>query len=328
MGQKVHPVGFRLGITRTWDAKWYAGKNYTELLKEDMALRALIRQRLYNASISRIEIERAATQLTLTVHTARPGIVIGKSGQAVEELRQVLEKTTKKKSRLNVIEIRNPEMDAYLVARNVAEQLEKRVAYRRAMKQAVLRTMRAGARGCKIVASGRLGGNEIASQFKETQGSVPLHTLRADIDYGFSPARTTFGAIGIKVWIYKGDVLKNGQRVAGPSQAALPEQPRDRQGYGNQGRGAGGPGGGQGRGPGGQGGGQGRGGQGRGGTGVGQGRGALRPQGSFGPRPQGRPTGGRPSGPPQGQRPVAPQPRPAETDMAPPATPATDGGQS
>jgi small subunit ribosomal protein S3 len=228
MGQKVHPVGFRLGTTRTWDAKWYADKNYTDLLKEDMALRTLVRKRLANASISRIELERAANQLTVTVHTARPGIVIGKSGQAVEEMRQLLERTTKKRCRLNVIEIRNPEVDAFLVARNVADQLEKRVAYRRAMKQAVQRTMRAGAKGCKILAGGRLGGNEIASRFKETQGSVPLHTLRADIDYGMVPARTTFGVIGIKVWIYKGDVMRDGRRIDTPSPVSVPDQYRDR----------------------------------------------------------------------------------------------------
>ena len=228
MGQKVHPVGFRIGITRTWDAKWYAGKNYTELLKDDMALRALVRQKLFNASISRIEIERAANQLTVTVHTARPGIVIGKSGQAVEELRQLLERTTKKRCRLNVIEIRSPELDAYLVARNVADQLEKRVAYRRALKQAVQRTVRAGARGCKIAAGGRLGGNEIASTFKESHGSVPLHTLRADIDYGTAPAKTTFGVIGVKVWIYKGDVLRDGRRVEGPAPVVIGDQAQAR----------------------------------------------------------------------------------------------------
>lgn len=238
MGQKVHPVGFRLGVTRTWDAKWYADKNYTTLLKEDMALRNLVRQRLANASVSRIEIERAANQVTVTVHTARPGIVIGKSGQAVEELRQMLARATHKNCRLNVIEIRNPELDAYLVARNVADQLEKRVAYRRALKQAVQRTMRAGARGVKIVAGGRLGGNEIASRFKESQGSVPLQTLRADIDYGFAAAHTTFGVIGIKVWIYKGNVRRDGQRPE-PQPAQQPFEGDRVQG---RGRGAGGRG--------------------------------------------------------------------------------------
>lgn len=310
MGQKVHPIGFRIGITRTWDAKWYAGKNYTALLKEDMALRALVRKRLFNANVSRIEIERAANQLTVTVHTARPGIVIGRNGQAVEEMRLLLERTTKKKCRLNVMEIRNPELDAYLVARNVADQLEKRVAYRRALKQSVQRTIRAGARGVKILAAGRLGGNEIASNFKESQGSVPLQTLRADIDYGMAPARTTFGMIGIKVWIYKGDVLKNGVRVDAAMPVSLTEGDRDRGGPRGRDRGGFGGRGGAGAGAGRSGGpGVGR------GAGPGAGRGASRPGGRFGAPPP------RPSGPPPVARaPIAPavaEAPPAETGGEP-----------
>lgn len=219
MGHKVHPIGFRLGVSRTWDSKWYAGKDYAKNVGEDLAIRDFVKRRLTNAGVSNVQIERASQQLTVTISTARPGVVIGKSGAAVEEHRQSLEKLTGKRVRLNVLEIRQSELDATLVARNIAEQLEKRVAYRRAMKQAVQRTMRAGAKGVRMVVGGRLGGNEMSSRSKETAGSVPLHTLRAYIDYGFAEAKTTFGMLGVKVWIYRGDVIPG---KAGPEPIALP----------------------------------------------------------------------------------------------------------
>jgi len=213
LGHKVHPTGFRLGVIKGWDSRWYADKTYKDLLAEDRKLRDIIRKRLANAGISRIEIERVAgTQIAVTIHTAKPGIVIGKSGESVERLRQDLERQTKKKVRLSIVEIRTPELDAYLVARSIADQLEKRVSFRRAMKQGVQKTMRAGAKGIKVVMGGRLGGAEIARVEKESEGSVPLQTLRADIDYGLAEAHTTYGVIGIKVWIYHGDVLPERQR--------------------------------------------------------------------------------------------------------------------
>jgi small subunit ribosomal protein S3 len=224
LGHKVHPNGFRLGIIKGWESRWYADRNYKELFAEDRKLRDTIRKRLHNAGISRIEIERVAgTQVGITIHTARPGIVIGKSGESVERLRQDLERMlgAKKKVRLNIVEIRNPDVDAYLVAKSVAEQLEKRVSFRRAMKQAVQKAMRANAKGIKIVMGGRLGGAEIARTEKEVEGSVPLQTLRANIDYGLAEAHTTFGVIGVKVWVYHGDVLPERVRTEGP-QAILP----------------------------------------------------------------------------------------------------------
>ncbi|MHB1133418.1 MAG: 30S ribosomal protein S3 [Chloroflexota bacterium] len=207
MGQKVNPIGFRLGIIRGWDARWYAEKDFQKLLLEDIKIRATIAQRLIDASVPRIEIERSANHVTVIVHTAKPGIVIGRSGAKVEELRQMLEKLTGKRVRVNISEIRQPEMDATLVARSVAEQLERRVSFRRAMKQSVLRSMQRGAKGIKITVAGRLGGAEMSRREREVSGSVPLHTLRADIDYGTAEARTTFGRIGVKVWIYRGNVL-------------------------------------------------------------------------------------------------------------------------
>lgn len=207
MGQKVHPIGFRLGYIKDWQARWYADEKYTELLHEDIAIRKTVLGRLPDAGIPRIEIERGANQVTVTVHTSKPGIVIGKGGAKVDELRTLIEALTEKKVRLNIQEIRVPEMDAFLVARSVADQLERRVSYKRAIKQAVQRTMQRGAGGIKIIASGRLAGAEMSRREVERQGRVPLHTLRADIDYGLAEARTTFGAIGIKVWIYKGDVI-------------------------------------------------------------------------------------------------------------------------
>lgn len=207
MGQKVHPIGFRLGVIRNWDARWYAEKEYTNLLHEDLRIRKMIQERLADASVPRVEIERSANHLTVTVHTAKPGIVIGRGGAKVEELRQAIEKLTGKRARVNINEIRQPELDATLVARNVAEQLERRVSFRRAMKQAVTRSMQRGAKGIKITVAGRLGGAEMSRRERESAGKVPLHTLRADIDYGTAEAHTTFGVIGVKVWIYRGDVL-------------------------------------------------------------------------------------------------------------------------
>lgn len=213
MGRKVHPIGFRLKILRDWQARWYAEKTYTDLLHEDLRLRRLVFQQLGtgdqmgDAGIAQVEIERSANQVTVTIHTAKPGIVIGRGGQKVEDLRQLLEREVGKKVRLNITEIRQPELNAYLVAKSVAEQLEKRVAYKRAMKQAVAKAMRAGAKGCKVECAGRLAGAEMKRREWEREGRVPLQTLRADIDYGMAEAHTTFGRIGVKVWIYKGEVL-------------------------------------------------------------------------------------------------------------------------
>jgi small subunit ribosomal protein S3 len=205
MGQKVHPHGFRLGYIYDWNSKWYADRNYTEQLHGDLAIRGAIKKMLPDAGIARVEIERNANQITVSVHTARPGIVIGRGGQRVDELRTSLEKLSGNKVRVNINEIRVPEIEAPLVARAVAEQIERRVAHRRAIKQAALRAMQRGAKGVRIRISGRLGGSDMSRTDQERQGRVPLHTLRADVDYGTSEARTTLGQIGVKVWIYKGD---------------------------------------------------------------------------------------------------------------------------
>ena len=207
MGHKVHPIGFRLGVLYGWQSKWYAGRNYTELLHEDLRIRRAILKKLSDASVSRVELERNANQVIVTIHTAKPGIVIGRGGQKVDELRTELEKMSGRRVRVNINEIRQPELDAYLVARSVADQLERRVAFRRAMKQAVTRTMQRGARGVKIQVAGRLGGAEMSRRETEKDGRVPLHTLRADVDFGQAEASTTFGRIGVKAWIYRGDVL-------------------------------------------------------------------------------------------------------------------------
>lgn len=209
MGRKVNPIGFRLGVIKDWQSRWYAEKErtYTELLHEDFKLRAMIQKRLNNAGLSRIEIQRSANNMEVTLHTAKPGIVIGKGGKDVDVLKGDLEKVTGKKVKLNIEEIRQPELDAYLVAESIAEQISKRVNYKRAMKQAVTRAMRLGAKGIKIKVSGRLAGAEMARIAYEKDGRVPLQTIRADIDYGLVHAYTTYGRIGVKVWIYKGDVL-------------------------------------------------------------------------------------------------------------------------
>ena len=208
MGQKVHPHGFRLGIIYDWESKWFAQrKEYRELLGKDRDVRGFINKSLPDASISRIEIDRNANLITVTIHTSRPGVVIGRQGTRVEELRSDLEKLTGGRIRVNIQEIRTPELDALLVARSVAEQLTRRVAYRRAVKQSVQRTMQRGAQGIRVSVAGRLGGAEMSRSETETQGRVPRHTLRADIDYGFAEAHTTFGRIGVKTWIYKGDLM-------------------------------------------------------------------------------------------------------------------------
>lgn len=209
MGQKVHPLGFRLGVIRTWDAKWYADKDYGELLYEDLKLRKYLKKRLHNAGVSKIEIRRAVDRnkkATIDIYAARPGIIIGKKGADVENLRKTLEMMTDKEINLNIKEVKRVEMDAQLVAENVATQLERRVAFRRAMKRSVSAAMKFGAKGIKIACAGRLGGAEMARREWYREGRVPLQTLRADIDYGFAEAKTTYGVIGVKVWIYKGDI--------------------------------------------------------------------------------------------------------------------------
>ena len=266
MGQKIHPIGFRIGVIRDWDSKWYLDKGYAAALVEDVRIRRFIKKKLYAAAISKIEIERAANRIKVTLHTARPGIIIGRGGKGVDDLRATLEKTTGKQVHVNVQEIRRPELDAQLVAEAIAAQLEKRVSYRRTMRQAILRTMRMGAKGIKVGMAGRLSGAEMARRESDKQGKIPLHTLRADIDYGFAEAGTTYGNIGVKVWIYRGDILP-GQKlepiVETREEAGIPARfPRgERREQRGGGGGRGGYGGGGGRG--GYGGGRGGGGGGR-----------------------------------------------------------------
>jgi len=217
MGQKTHPRGFRLGVIENWDSRWFARREYADLLHEDIKLRKFIKDRLYHAGISRVEIERAANKAKINIHTARPGIVIGKKGAEIEKLKQDLLRLTKKEPYINIHEVRRPDLDAQLVAENVALQLERRVAFRRAMKEAVARAMRMGAQGVRVQSGGRLGGSEIARVEWYREGRVPLHTLRADISYGFAEGKTTYGVIGVKVWIFRGEVLtreEEEQRVA------------------------------------------------------------------------------------------------------------------
>jgi small subunit ribosomal protein S3 len=239
MGQKIHPVGLRLGITRTWDSRWYEKKNYQAWLHEDVAIRKYFGRMTRAAAISKVEIERRANQARVIVHTGKPGIIIGKRGVGIDEIRRNLEKLTGKQIQVNVVEIKVPELDARLVGQNIVDQLEKRIAFRRAMKQGIMRTMKAGARGVKVQCSGRLGGAEIARTERNHDGKVPLHTLRADIDYAHVEAFTTFGRIGVKVWIYKGEVLPDqprGERL-GPG-AERPQFREQRRGSrGGRGRG-------------------------------------------------------------------------------------------
>jgi small subunit ribosomal protein S3 len=311
LGHKVHPIGFRLGVVKGWQSRWFAERDYKDIFAEDVKIRGIINKELANAAVSRIEIERAAAnQILIIIYTAKPGIVIGKSGEKVERLKAGLEKSTKKRVRVEIKEIRQPELDAILVARSIAEQLEKRVSFRRAMKQAVQKSMRSNAKGIKVIVGGRLGGAEIARSEKEVEGKVPLQTLRADIDYGQAEAHTTFGVIGIKVWIYTRDILPSKRREPGEAQPETSIQPAyvpsdrgdrrsgDRRRDGGQQRGERGP--------------RPQGDRPRGGD-----RGP-RPQGDRPPRPQGerqgpvqgRPQGDRPPRPTQGQggpRPPRPQ---------------------
>jgi small subunit ribosomal protein S3 len=315
LGHKVHPNAFRLGVYRTWEANWFAlDKDYTKLLHEDLAMRGLIMGRLRNAGIARIETERSSNaQMTVTIHTAKPGIVIGKGGASVDKLREDLEKQFGNRVRISIQEIKQPELDAQLVAENIASQLERRISHRRAMKQSILRTMRSGAKGVRIAMAGRLRGAEMARREWDREGRVPLHTLRADIQFGRATAKTTFGMIGIKVWIYR-DMVK-GRTRGGEQQAEIAPQPTEAevasaQQAAQQGGGPGGPGGrpggqrprrrggrgrtGGGGGQGGQGGGQGQGGQGSGGQsqggqgGGGQGQGGGQSQGGQGGGGQGQ----------------------------------------
>ncbi|MCK5656738.1 MAG: 30S ribosomal protein S3 [Syntrophobacteria bacterium] len=207
MGQKVHPIGLRLGVIRTWDSTWFAKKEYANLVYEDAEIRRFLKEKLYHAGISRIEIARAADRAKIRIHTARPGIVIGKKGAEIEALKQQLEQIVKREVMIDIQEVRKPEMDATLVAENIALQLTRRVAFRRAMKKAVSSSLKFGAKGVRVACAGRLGGAEMARREWYREGRVPLHTLRADIDYGTAVAKTTYGVIGVKVWIFKGEVL-------------------------------------------------------------------------------------------------------------------------
>ena len=207
MGQKTHPIGIRLGIIKTWDSRWYARKGYSDQLIEDITMRRALKEKLYHAGVPKIEIERAGQNIRVIIHTARPGIIIGKKGSEVEKLRKELKEMTGKEVSIDIKEIRKPEVDAQLVAENIALQLEKRVAFRRAMKKSVASALRFGALGVKVSCSGRLAGAEIARTEWYREGRVPLHTFRADIDYGFAKAKTTYGIIGVKVWMYHGDIL-------------------------------------------------------------------------------------------------------------------------
>lgn len=212
MGQKTHPTGNRLGIIRTWDSRWYLKKGYADQLVEDIRIRKALKEKLFHAGVARIEIERAGQKIRLIIHTARPGIIIGKKGSEVEKLRKELEQMTGKQASIDIKEIRKPEVDAQLVAENIALQLEKRIAFRRAMKKAVASSLRFGAQGIRIACAGRLAGAEIARSEWYREGRVPLHTFRADIQYGFAEARTTYGVIGVKVWVYLGEILTDALR--------------------------------------------------------------------------------------------------------------------
>ena len=224
MGQKVHPIGFRLGITKDWQSRWYADKHYTEMLQEDLRIRNVIASKYKDDDIARVEIERASNQVTVTVHTSRPGIVIGRGGQRVDETRSLLEQIAGKRVRLNIQEVSQPELDAHLVSRSIAQQLERRISHRRAMKQAIFRAMERGAQGIKISCAGRVGSSEYARTETLHEGRVPLHTLRADIDYATATAHTTLGTIGVKVYIYKGDIIPEYEKFQADSTAALSNQ--------------------------------------------------------------------------------------------------------
>jgi small subunit ribosomal protein S3 len=305
VGQKIHPIGFRVGVIRDWESKWFAEKNYADLLIEDLEIRKNIKKALPNAAISTIEVERLANRVKVTLHSGRPGVIIGKGRRGVDELEKKLEAKFKKDITIEIREIRHPELDAQLVAESIAQQIEKRIAYKRAMRQAMMRAMRAGSQGIKLQCKGRLAGAEMARVEIMKDGKVPLHTIRADIDYGLAEAATQYGNIGVKIWICRGEILGN-QRHALPDRDSRPVRPegpvRQAGGRGEGGRGRGrGEGGGRGgrgrgegggRGPGGGGGGRpGGGGRGPGGGGGRPGGGGRGPGGGGG-RPGG--TGGRP----------------------------------
>ena len=222
MGQKVNPVGFRLGITRTWDSRWYENRQYRDWLHEDLRMRKLVDGLSRSAAVSKMEIERRANQIRVVISTAKPGIIIGKRGAGIEDLKKKLEKVSGKQVNVNVLEIKHPELDAKLVANNIVDQLEKRIAFRRAMRQAIQRTIKSGAKGIKVQVGGRLGGAEIARVERNFEGKVPLHTLRANIDYAHSEAYTTFGRIGVKVWVYLGEVLPDGKPKVDAAATARP----------------------------------------------------------------------------------------------------------
>ena len=228
MGQKVHPIGFRLGISKDWQAKWYADKHYTALLQEDIKIRKAIESNYAADDISRVEIERAASQVTVAIYTARPGIVIGRGGQRVDEMRLILERVSGKRVRLNILEIARPEQDAYLVARGIVQQILRRISHRRAMKQAISRAMDGGAQGIKVKCSGRLTGSEYSRKETLYRGRVPLHTLRADIDFAIAVAHTALGCTGVKVWIYKGDIIPEREKL--PIEAPIVAPLADKEG--------------------------------------------------------------------------------------------------
>lgn len=309
MGHKVHPIGFRVGVIRDWDSKWYLPqRSFADALYEDYQIRRFIKgtdsdkakkgvaglqRSLASAAIARVEIERAGNRVKVTLHTAKPGMIIGRQGKGVEDLKAALENRTKKQVHVNVVEIRHPDIDAQLVSESIAQQIEKRIAYKRAMRQAILRAMKLGIRGIRIMCSGRLAGAEMARREQDRQGKIPLHTIRADIDYGFAEAATTYGNIGIKVWIYKGDVLPGQPRQSEPEMPRAargegrPDRSSERSDRGSDRRGGRGGGGGVGGRPGGGD----RGG--RGGTG-GRGGGGFAGGGGYsggGGRPAGRPGG-------------------------------------
>jgi small subunit ribosomal protein S3 len=327
MGQKVHPESMRVGYIHDWKSNWFAERNFADFLIEDVQIRRHILGRLSHAGLSQIAIRKNANEVTVNIHTARPGIVIGKSGTEVDALRRDLHKLTEKQVKVNILEVKRPELDAMLVAQSVAEQLENRVAFRRAMKRALTSAMRSGAKGVKIQVSGRLGGADMARTEQYHDGRVPLHTIRADIDYGFWEARTTFGPIGVKCWVNKGEIMPEGF-VSDLTQIDEPKSGGDddrRGGRDRRGDRRGGPGGGRGRGggPGGRGGQGGRGGGpgGRGGQGGrGGGPGGRGGQGGRGGGPGGRGGQGGQSGPRQG----APSNAPAKSDAPAPAAPKAD----
>jgi small subunit ribosomal protein S3 len=242
VGQKIHPIGLRIGIIRDWESKWYADKEYANLIYEDHQIRTFLQKRLANAALSRVEIERQANKAKVTLHTGKPGVIIGRGGKGVDDLKAALERKFKKQISINVQEVRHPEVDAKLVSESIAQQIEKRIAPKRAMRQAIQRSMRMGARGIKVMVSGRLGGSEMARREADKQGKIPLHTLRADVDYGITEARTTYGHIGVKVWIYRGDILPDQRRLMKEMPAPEPFLPRgggrpDRRGEDRGGRG-------------------------------------------------------------------------------------------